>query len=239
MPILLETKSLTKRFGELAAVKDLSFSVEEGEVFGIAGPNGAGKTTLFNLISGLYNGSGDILFKGKSISSLRPYQRCNQGVARTFQIPTVFSSLTVYENVWIGAHFGKPGSHPAQAILDALDFVGLADKKEILAKHLPLFDKKMTMLASALATRPNLLMLDEPIGGLSPIEIQKSVEIFQKVNHGLGVTLIVIEHLMKVLMGLSNRMMILENGEQICIGSPTVVANDRRVIEVYLGADYA
>jgi branched-chain amino acid transport system ATP-binding protein len=239
MSIILETRQLTKRFGELAAVKDLSFTVEDGEVFGIAGPNGAGKTTLFNLISGLYSGKGEILFKGERIDRNRPYQRCNKGLARTFQIPTVFSSLTVYENVKIGAHFGNHGDHEEKTILDSLEFVGLAEVKKIQAKHLPLFDKKLTMLAAALATQPGLLMLDEPIGGLSPIEIQKSVEIFKKINQDLKITLIVIEHLMKVLMGISNRMMILENGENICIGSPDEVANNKRVIEVYLGAEYA
>ncbi len=239
MSIILETKELGKRFGELSAVKNLSFSVEEGEIFGIAGPNGAGKTTLFNLISGLYTGEGTIYFKGEQISHLRPYQRCNEGVARTFQIPTVFASLTVRENIWIGAHFGNRGVRESQATQVAMEFVGLAQQKDVLAKNLPLFDKKMTMLAAALATQPRLLMLDEPIGGLSPIEIQKSVEVFKRINQELKVTIIIIEHLMKVLMGISNRMMILENGERICIGSPADVANNKRVIEVYLGAEYA
>jgi len=239
MSSILEARRLTKRFGQLAAVNELSFTVEQGAIFGIAGPNGAGKTTLFNLISGLYSGDGEIIFKGEHIDHLRPFQRCNKGLARTFQIPAVFSSLTVYENVRVGAHFGHRDHNEKVAIYDSLQFVGLSKRANIPANHLSLFDKKMTMLGAALATRPSLLLLDEPIGGLSPIEIQKSVETFQKINQELGVTLIVIEHLMKVLMGISNRMMILENGENICTGSPKEVSNDRRVIEVYLGADYA
>ncbi len=241
MAYILETKQLTKRFGELAAVNDLSFAVEEKEIFGIAGPNGAGKTTLFNLISGVYSGQGEIKFCDQRIDHFRPYQVCLKGISRTFQIPSVFSSLTVYDNVRVGAHFGNGNSSidEKQIILGMLDFVGLTNKSGVEAKHLPLFDKKLTMLASALATDPKLLLLDEPIGGLNPAEINQSVEIFMRINQELGVTLVVIEHLMKVLMGFSKRMMILHNGEKICIGSPQEVANDKEVIEVYLGADYA
>ncbi|MCJ7625320.1 MAG: ABC transporter ATP-binding protein [Anaerolineaceae bacterium] len=239
MPVILETKKVTKRFGELAAVKDLSFGVEEGEIFGIAGPNGAGKTTLFNVISGIYSNSGEINFKGERIERLRPFQVCLKGITRTFQIPSVFSTLTVYDNLRVGAHFGTHSPDEAKIIKEVLDFVGLTEKQNIEAIHLPLYDKKMTMLGAALATEPTLLMLDEPIAGLSPREINLSIDIFKRINQELGITLIVIEHLMKVLMGISQRMMILHNGEKICIGSPEEVANDKQVIEVYLGAEYA
>lgn len=239
MPVILETRQITKRFGELIAVKDLSFSVKEKEIFGIAGPNGAGKTTLFNLITGFYTGSGEIYFQGARIDRLRPFQVCHRGIARTFQIPSVFSTLSVYDNVRVGAHFGNKNPDKHEVIRDILDFIGLTGKQDIEARHLSLFDKKLTMLAAALATEPKLLMLDEPIGGLSPTEINKSVEIFKRINQELGITLIIIEHLMKVLMGISHRMMILHNGENICIGSPEEVAQDKQVIEVYLGAEYA
>lgn len=239
MPVILETRQVAKRFGELIAVKDLSFSVEEKEIFGIAGPNGAGKTTLFNIITGFYSGSGEIYFQGRRIDRLRPFQVCLRGIARTFQIPSVFSTLSVYDNVRVGAHFGNHHPNERKTIQEVIDFVGLTGKQDIEAKHLPLFDKKLTMLAAALATKPKLLMLDEPIGGLSPVEINKSVEIFKRINQELGITLIIIEHLMKVLMGISHRMMILHNGENICIGSPEEVARDKQVIEVYLGAEYA
>jgi len=239
MPIILETKQVTKRFGELAAVKDLSFEVEEKEIFGIAGPNGAGKTTLFNVISGNYSGSGEIYFLGERIDRLRPFQVCLKGIARTFQIPSVFSTLTVYDNIRVGAHFGNHVKDEKNIIKEVLEFIGLSEKQNILTTHLPLFDKKLTMVAAALATHPKLLMLDEPIGGLSPWEINQSIDIFKRINRELGITLIVIEHLMKVLMEISGRMMILHNGEKICIGIPEEVAKDKQVIEVYLGADYA
>ncbi len=230
---------VTKRFGELAAVKDLSFEVKEKEIFGIAGPNGAGKTTLFNVISGVYPSSGEIHFLGERINHLRPFQVCHKGIARTFQIPSVFSTLTVYDNIRIGAHFGNYSKNEVKIIKDVLDFVGLSEKMHIQTKHLPLFDKKLTMVGAALATQPKLLMLDEPIGGLSPGEINQSVDLFKRINRELGITLIVIEHLMKVLMEISERMMILHNGEKICLGTPEEVAKDKQVIEVYLGADYA
>jgi branched-chain amino acid transport system ATP-binding protein len=239
MPIILETKQVTKRFGEMAAVKDLSFTVEEKEIFGIAGPNGAGKTTLFNVISGIYPGSGEIYYLSERIDRLRPFQICLKGIARTFQIPSVFSTLTVYDNIRIGAHFGNRSPGEKKRIKDALDFLGLAEKQDIEAKHLSLFDKKLTMLGAVLATEPKLIMLDEPIGGLSPKEINQSVDLFKRINSELGVTLIVIEHLMKVLMAISHRMMIIHNGEKICIGTPEEVAKDKQVIEVYLGAEYA
>lgn len=239
MPIILETKKITKRFGELAAVNNLSFEVNEKEIFGIAGPNGAGKTTLFNVISGIYSGSGEINYYGERIDRLRPFQVCLKGIARTFQIPSVFSTLTVYDNIRIGAHFGNHASNEKKTITDVLEFIGLSEKQHIEAKHLPLFDKKLTMLGAALATDPKLILLDEPIGGLSPKEINESVDLFKRINHELGITIIVIEHLMKVLMAISQRMMIIHNGEKICIGPPEEVAKDKQVIEVYLGADYA
>src|SRR4030067_2459098 len=181
MPVILQTKQVTKRFVELAAVKDLTFEVDEGEIFGIAGPNGAGKTTLFNVISGIYSGSGEIYFQGARIDRLRPFQVCLTGIARTFQIPSVFSTLTVYDNVRVGAHFGNHNLDEQKTIREVIDFVGLSGKQDIEAKHLPLFDKKITMLAAALATEPKILMLDEPIGGLSPGGIKHCVVSFMRV----------------------------------------------------------
>lgn len=233
---ILQVKKLTKYFGELAAVKELSFEVEKGEIFGIAGPNGAGKTTVFNLIAGVYRGLGDIVFDNLNINKLRPYQVCHKGIARTFQIPQVFLTLTLFDNVKIGARFGKAGAQDEKEnINEAVNFVGLQGKENAITANLNLFDKKRTMLAAALATKPKLLLLDEPIGGLSPTEASQSMAIFQKINKELGITIIIIEHLMKVLVGLSQRLMILQNGEEICIGPPREVVKDKRVIEVYLG----
>lgn len=233
---ILQAKEVTKRFGELAAVKDLTFEVERGEIFGIAGPNGSGKTTLFNLISGVYSGSGDIIFEGENIHGLRPFQVCHKGVARTFQIPILFPSITVYDNIRVGAHFGVlKGENEEERINRVIDFVGLRGRENAIAGSLGLFDKRLTMLAAALATEPKLLLLDEPTGGLSPREIGDSMTLFQKINKELGITIIIIEHLMKVLIEVSRRLMIINNGEKICVGPPEEVTKDRRVIEVYLG----
>lgn len=233
---ILEVKKVTQRFGELAAVKELSFEVEKGEIFGIAGPNGAGKTTLFNVIAGFYGGSGDIIFDNVNIMGLRPHQICHKGIARTFQIPQLFLTLPMVDNVRVGAHFGvRRAKREKESIDEVINLVGLQGKEDVIAANLNLFDKKLTMLAVALATKPKLLLLDEPISGLSPTEVRQFVTLVQKINQELGLTVLVIEHLMKVLTELSQRLMILQNGEKICIGSPQEVTQDKRVIEVYLG----
>jgi len=233
---IFRCEKVTKRFGGLAAVKDLSFEVEKGEIFGIAGPNGAGKTTLFNVITGFYRGSGDIVFDNVNISRLRPHQICHKGIARTFQIPQLFSTLPMFENVRVGAHFGAQAGHNEEEhINEVINLVGLQGRENVIAANLNLFDKKLTMLAAALATKPKLLLLDEPAGGLSPIEVRQSVTLFQKISKELGVTIIVIEHLMKVLTEVSRRLMIIHNGGKIAIGTPQEVTKDKRVIEVYLG----
>jgi branched-chain amino acid transport system ATP-binding protein len=237
---MLEAKRVTKHFGRLAAVNNLSFDVKNGEIFGIAGPNGAGKTTLFNLIAGIYVCTGEILFEGEKINNLKPYKICKKGIARTFQIPLVFPSLSVSENIGIGAHFGGNGQDNEERLIsEIIDLVGLKGKENVEASHLRLFDKKMTMLGIGLATKPKLLMLDEPAGGLNPVEIEQSVMLFKRLNQELGITLIVIEHLMKVLMGISERLMIIHNGELVRLGDPGEVAKDKRVIEIYLGTEYA
>lgn len=234
--IILRCEKVTKCFGELVAVKDLSLEVEKGEIFGIAGPNGAGKSTLFNVIAGYYHGSGDIMFDGERIMGLRPHQICHKGIARTFQIPQLFTTLTTVENVKVGAHFGVRGRHnESESINEAINLVGLRGKENVIAADLNLFDKKLTMLAAAVATRPKLLLLDEPIGGLSPIEVNQFTALVQRINQELGLTIIVIEHLMKVLTEIAQRLMILDGGAKICIGPPQEVTQDKRVIEIYLG----
>ncbi len=233
---ILQVKSLTQLFGELAAVKDLSFEVEAGEVFGIAGPNGAGKSTLFNVITGFYCGSGDIIFDDTNISRLGTHKICQLGIARTFQIPQLFLTLPLLDNVRVGAHFGIKGAKDeADIINEAISFVGLQGKEHTIAANLNLFDKKRAMIAASLATKPKLLLLDEPIGGLSPTETSESMELFRKINKKLGVTIIIIEHLMKVLMALTNRLLIMENGEKIALAPPAEVVKDEKVIRIYLG----
>lgn len=234
---ILEVKNVTQRFGELAAVDRLSFEVEEGEIFGIAGPNGAGKSTLFNSITGFYHYTGDIIFNGKSIAGLRPHQVCHRGIARTFQIPQFFLTMTVLDNLKVGAHFGKrTGLDESKNIREVIEFLELTGKENIVSSHLNLYDKKLTMLGNALVTRPKLLMVDEPIGGLSPTETKDFMDIFKRINQEWGITMIVIEHLMKVLTELSARMMIIHNGVKITLGPPDEVCSDQRVIDVYLGS---
>ena len=233
---ILTCEKVTQHFGLLAAVEDLSFEVEEGEIFGIAGPNGAGKTTLFNVITGVYRGSGNIVFDNVNITRLRTYQICHKGLVRTFQIPQLFSTLTMLANLKVGAHFGiLGGDNEEENIREVLELLGLKGKENVIAANLNLYDKKLTMLAAALTTKPKLVLLDEPIGGLSPPEVKEFVALVQKINQELGLTIVIIEHLMKVLIKLSNRLMIMENGQKIAIGPPGEVVKNEKVIEVYLG----
>ncbi len=233
---LLKCEKVTQQFGSLKVISDLDFELEKGEVLGVAGPNGAGKTTLFNVISRVYKGSGDIIFDNEHIMKLKTHQVCHRGVAGTLQIPQLFSTLPVHANVEVGAHFGNVGKEEKyENIREAIKFVGLEGKEEVIADNLNLYDKKLTMLAAALATKPKLLLLDEPIGGLSPTEVGQFVSLVEKVNTELGMTIIIIEHLMKVLTRLANRLMILENGVKIAIGPPDEVCSMEKVIEVYLG----
>lgn len=235
---ILQVRNLSKAFGAMKAVNDLSFEVPSGEVFGIAGPNGAGKTTVFNLITGFLQGSGEVRFEDKNVENLKPYQICHRGIARTLQIPQIFSTLDVYNNIRFGAHFGnkhlKDGNE-AEIIHRVLEFVGLQDDKTTIAENMDLFHKKLIMLAAALATQPRLLLLDEPIGGLSLAEIGPLMELIRKINQELNITVIIIEHLMKVLKELSHRLMILHYGEEIRTGPPAEVMEDEKVKEVYLG----
>ena len=234
---ILVVKKLNKSFGDLAAVDDLSFDVKKGEILGIAGPNGAGKTTLFNLISGKLHGSGEIICDGTNINGLKPHQICHRGIARTFQIPLLFSTLSVYQNIWIGAHFGARSGE--ERINEVVDFVGLQEKTKDAAGNVDLFSMKLTMLAMALATKPNILLLDEPAGGLSPAEIEQTMQLLGKIKGGLNITIIVIEHLMQVLMRIANRLMVMHNGKKICIGPPAEIVENRVVKEIYLGAGHA
>lgn len=243
---LLVLENVTQRFGQLAAVSNLSLEVEQGEVFGIAGPNGAGKTTVFNLISGFLHGSGRILFDGKRIDGLPPHRVTHLGVARTFQIPQPFQSMTVVQNLRIGEYYGAkghvagiPGQAPWKDLPELISFVGLEGKEDRPVSSLKLYDKKLTVLASALATRPRLVMLDEALGGLSAVEAELSLELLQRLNKEWGLTVIMIEHLMSALTRSCDRLLILNNGEALCVGEPLVVVEDPAVIECLVGGKRA
>jgi len=236
MKKILECQGLCKYFGKFAAIDNLSFHIEEGVIFGIAGPNGAGKTTLINLISGIYPPNrGKIKFFDKYIHDLPPHKRCQLGIARTYQIPSYFPHLTAEKNVLVGATFGTTKlENPKEKVKNVLEFTQLLDKKDVIADGLSLFEKKRLMMAIALATEPNLLMLDEPIAGLNPKEIDETMELIKTTNEQ-GVTIIIIEHVMRALMGLSDRVMILHQGRKLAEGAPKEIAQNEKVIEVYFG----
>lgn len=245
MDAILQIRGATRYFGGLAAVKDVTVDVEEGEIFGIIGPNGAGKTTLLNLISGLLSlSSGDIFFRGQSLKGKRPHQICRMGIARTFQVVKPFQGMTVRENVAIGALFGAgQGSAKGtrEALRDAdeiLDFVGLDGKADLAVSDITLADRKRVELARALAMRPTLLLLDEVMAGLNPKEVGDMMDLVREVNRR-GVTILVIEHVMRAIMGISHRILVLHHGQPIRLGTPQQVCTDEKVIAAYLGERYA
>jgi branched-chain amino acid transport system ATP-binding protein len=233
---LLAVAGLAKRFGGLQAVRDLTFDVADGEIVALIGPNGAGKTTVFGMISGfLVPDAGDITFRGRSIVRLPPHRTCAMGIARTFQIMRPFPRLSVLRNVIIGA-LGRHAD-PAQAearARDVLARVGLASRSQQPAGSLTLADRKRLELARAVATEPALLLLDEVMSGLTATETERMVELVRAINAG-GVTILLIEHVMRAVMSLSQRIVVLNHGERIAAGQPEAVARDPRVIEAYLG----
>jgi len=244
MAAIFECDNVSKDYGGLRAVKDLTFSVERGEIYAIAGPNGAGKTTLFDTISGVSPvTSGVIRFDGHEIHRRRPDNICRLGIARTFQTTVAFDSQTALTNVLVGSILGRDGAgnptmrfsdEAIEAALDGLEFCELLDKQGRLASQLTVSERKRLMLATALATKPNLLLLDEPVGGLNRAEREEMVRLVRKVNQA-GVTVLLIEHVMKAVQALANRLLILHHGEKIAEGPPGEVLRDERVIEVYLG----
>ena len=230
---MLEVNNIGKSFGKLTALTNVSFSVEEGEVFGIAGPNGAGKSTLFNVVTGVYPPSaGTVTFQGKNISNMSSHRICHLGIGRTFQTPAVFSSLSIRDNIRVGSTFGNSRDGNLTRVIDFLDLGNKADQS---IANQDLFTTKMTMIGSVLATDCKLLMLDEPMAGFSVAEINRFVEVVRRINQEWGITIVIIEHLLDILISLTKRIMILHYGAPLYIGDSDDVTNDRRVVEVYLG----
>jgi branched-chain amino acid transport system ATP-binding protein len=238
MPPLLELRGVTKRFGGLIANRDVSLAIEAGEIVGLIGPNGAGKTTLFNCVSGyLHADAGQIVYAGSDITRARPERVCGLGVARTWQLVRTFGRMTVLENVVCGAlkRHSRVGA-ARQRAWRLLEFTALAPKADVLAANLTLADKKRLEIARALATEPRLLLLDEAMSGLTPAETAAAVELVRRIHAELGMALCVVEHVMEVVMPLSQRVVVLDHGEKIAEGPPAEVARNEQVVRAYLGA---
>ena len=238
MTVLLSVQGVTKRFGGLQALTQVTFDLPEGQILGLIGPNGAGKTTLFNAINGVYPPEeGRIIFREKDVTTMKTYHHARMGMARTHQIVQPLNELTVRENVMVGACFGRENQSLGQAaktVEEVLEFVGLATRTDQLASSLNVAQKKRLEMARALASRPYLLLLDEVLAGLNPSEIGNMVETVKNIRER-GITIIMIEHVMKAVMNVSDRIIVLDYGQQIAEGTPDEISNNEKVIEAYLG----
>ena len=233
---LLSVRHVSRFFGGLAALTDVSFDVRKGEILGLIGPNGAGKTTLFNVINGFYAPSrGDVVFKEKNISHLKPNKICTLGIARTFQVVKPLRRMTVLDNVVASAFLrAKNKSEATEKAFEILQFSNLYDDRDILSKGLPLGKRKRLEIARALATGPEMLLLDESFAGLNPTELNESIAVIKKIKDR-GITMMVIEHHMKVIMSISDRIVVLNYGEKIAEGTPVEICDSPLVITAYLG----
>ncbi len=243
--MLLQMDRVTKKFGGLTAVNGVSAVIDEGEIVGLIGPNGAGKTTMMNLISGTFSpDEGRIIFDGVDITGYESYAVCRRGISRTYQIPRPFPDMTALMNVAVGVFCGKERQNMSlsDAMLDAshfLEFVGLFGKRNILARDLSLFDLRALELARALATTPRLILIDEVMAGLNQYEARIAIRLIQKIIEECHVTILWIEHVMKIIMEATQRVVVLHYGEVIAAGPPREVVNDPQVIEAYLGEKIA
>jgi branched-chain amino acid transport system ATP-binding protein len=250
--MLLQIKNLSKSFGGIRAVRDVTVGIQEHSISAIIGPNGAGKTTLFNLLTGIYKPDvGEVNFNGRSLVGLRPDQVNAAGVARTFQSIRLFANMTVVENVMVGMHsrlnvslwktvlrppgFRQQEQHVRERSRELLQFVGLSDKGNEVSRNLPYGDQRRVEIARALASDPKMILLDEPTAGMNPNESEDAMALFRRIRSELGVTVVLIEHDMRVVMGISEHISVLDYGEKIAEGDPEAIRSNTRVIEAYLG----
>ena len=233
---LLEIRNVSKHFGGLAALTNVTYEVNKGEILGLIGPNGAGKTTLFNVVNGFYPPTeGEVFFKGEKVSHLKPHQICKRGMGRTFQVVRPLQRMTTLDNVIASAFLrAKSKAEATTMAFESLQFTGLYEDRNAVSKGLPLGKRKKLEITRALATQPEMLLLDESFAGINPSEQNDLVEIIRKVK-GRGITIMVIEHHMKVIMSISDRIVVLNYGEKIAEGNPKEIGNNPLVIEAYLG----
>jgi len=236
---LIEVKNVSKQFGGLAALTDVSFVLNKGEILGLIGPNGAGKTTMFNVINGFYPPTkGDIYLKGEKVSRLKPHVLCRLGVARTFQVVKPLQRMSALDNVIASAFIrAKSKSQAEEAAIEVLKFTALYDDMKVISKSLPLGKRKRLEIARALATQPEIILLDESFAGLNPTEINEQIEIVKRIRTERGITILIIEHHMKVIMSISDRIVVLNYGRKIAEGTPSEIGHNPGVIEAYLGEE--
>jgi len=232
----LVINKVSRFFGGLSALTNVSFEISKGDIVGLIGPNGAGKTTLFNVVNGFYKPSkGEVFFRGRTISGLKPHQICQKGIARTFQVVKPLQRLSVFDNVLASAFLRTASrGEAAKLALDILQFTGLFEERDTISKGLPLGMRKRLEIARALATQPELLLLDESFAGLNPTELNESIQIIRRIREK-GITIMIIEHHMKVIMSISDRIVVLNYGEKIAEGTPQEIRHNPLVVEAYLG----
>jgi branched-chain amino acid transport system ATP-binding protein len=237
---LIEVQAVSKQFGGLAALTDVSFVLNKGEILGLIGPNGAGKTTIFNVINGFYPPTkGDVFLRGQKVSNLKPHVLCRLGVARTFQVVKPLQRMSTLDNVIASAFIRARNKAEAEEMaLDVLKFTNLYEDRHLISKGLPLGKRKRLEIARALATQPDIILLDESFAGLNPTEINEQIEIVKKIRTEKGITILVIEHHMKVIMSISDRIVVLNYGQKIAEGTPSEIGRNPLVIEAYLGEEH-
>ena len=237
MTPILEVQGVTKDFGGLRANNNISFSVQKGELLGLIGPNGAGKSTLFNCIAGVYNvTAGRIFFDGKEITNFKPYEVSRLGLARTFQIFVASGDLSVLENIMVGSFLRTHSRSVAkQRAEEIIDLMGLGDHMDHWVSELPVAAQKRVAMATALATQPKMLLLDEVAAGLNPTEIDEMMSLIRKIHYDMGITVMLIEHVMELVMNISHRVIVLDSGNMIAEGKPEEIKQNPEVIKAYLG----